>query len=87
MVPFAMEDGGGLGPHARSLLRALAIASLSKERIPPMARRLVDATHPMQVSMWVRLWQKRLSTWLYVFISRHAMRHLCPPTVVGLQYI
>ena len=82
-----MEGGGKLGAHAQALLRALAVAALSKGRIPPMARRLVDAPHPMQVSVWIRMWQHRLSTWLHVALSRHSIRLLCPPTVVGLYYI
>ena len=57
LAPFVMEDGDMLGDHAQALLRALAIAALDKGRIPPMARRLVDAPHPINVSMWVRRWQ------------------------------
>jgi len=87
LVPFAMEDGDRLGVHAQALLRALAIAALSKGRISLVARRLVDAPHPMHVSMWVRRWQQRLSAWLHVALSRHAMRLLCPPTAAGLRYI
>jgi len=54
LVLFAMEDGGRLGAHAEALLRALAIAAISKGRTPPMTRRMMDAPHTMQVSMWVR---------------------------------
>ena len=79
LVPFAMEDGGRLGAHVQALLRALALAALSKGGIPPTARRMVDAPRPMQVSMWDRLWHQRLSSWLHVALSRLAMRFLCPP--------
>jgi hypothetical protein len=87
LVPFAMEDGGMLGAHARVLLRALAIAALSKGRTPPMARSVMDAPHPMHVSMRVRHWQQRLSAWLHLALSRHVMRLLCPAAAAGLQYI
>ena len=86
LVPCAMEDGGRLGAHAQALLRALAASALSKGRIPPMARRMVDAPHSMQVSTWVRLWQQRL-LWLHMALSRHVMRLLSPPTAAGLRYI
>jgi len=51
LVPFAMEDGGRLGAHAQALLRALAIAAIFKGRTPPMVGRMMDAPHPIQISM------------------------------------
>ncbi len=37
LVSFALEDGGRLGAHALTLLRALAIVALDKGRRPPFA--------------------------------------------------
>ena len=78
LVPFALEDGGRLEAHAQALLRALATTTLAKGRIPPFARGTEDMTHPMLVSLWVRRWQQRISAWLHLAISRHAVRLLCP---------
>jgi hypothetical protein len=82
LVPFAIEDGGRLGAHAQALLRSLATAALAKGRAPPFARGVDNITHNMQVSLWVRRWQQRLSAWVHLAISRHTMRLLCP-TVAG----
>ncbi len=38
LVPFALEDGGRLGAHAQTLLRALAITTMTKGRTPPSRR-------------------------------------------------
>ena len=78
LVPFAVEDGGRLGAHAQALLRALATAALSKGRKPPFARGVEEMKHPMLVALWVRRWQQRISSWLHLSISRHAVRLLCP---------
>ena len=77
LVPFALEDGGRLGTHAQALLRVLATTTLAKGRTPPFARGTEDMDHPMLVSLWVRMWQQRVSTWLHLAISRHAVRLLC----------
>ena len=61
LVPFAIEEGGRLGEHAQALMRSLAIAALAKERTPPFAMGVEKLTHNMQISMWVRRWQQRLS--------------------------
>jgi hypothetical protein len=78
LVPFAVEDGGRLGAHAQALLRALATVALAKGRKPPFARGMDEMKHPMLVSLWVRRWQQRVSSWLHLSISRHAVRLLCP---------
>ena len=78
LVPFAIEDGGRLGAHAQALFRSLATTTLTKGRTPPFAKGVELMTHNMLVSLWVRRWQQRLSSWLYLAISRHAMRLLCP---------
>ena len=78
LVPFAIEDGGRLGAHAHAPLRALAIAALSKGRSPPFVKGIENMSRNMLVSLWVRRWQQRLSTWLHLAISRHTLRLLCP---------
>jgi hypothetical protein len=80
LVPFAIEDGGRLGAHALALLRALATAALAKGRTPPFAKGIGELRHNMLVSLWVRRWQQRISTWLHLAISRHTLRLLCPRT-------
>jgi len=79
LAPFAIEDGCRLGSHAQALLRSLATTSLAKGRTPPFAKGVADMTHNMQVTLWVRQWQHyRLSAWVHLSISRHAVRLLCP---------
>jgi hypothetical protein len=78
LVPFAIEDGGRLGAHAQALLRSPATATLTKGRTSPFANGVELMTHNMLVSLWVRRWQQRLSSWLNLAISRHAMRLLFP---------
>ena len=81
LVPFAIEDGGRLGAHAQALLRALATLALARGRTAYFARGVEDMTHPMRVSLWVRRWQHRISSWLHMAISRHGVRLLCPMLV------
>ena len=82
-----MEDGGRLGAHAQTLLRALTTSALSKGRTPSIARRMADAPHPMHVCMWVRLSQQCLFAWIHLALSRHAMRLQCLVVAAWLQYI
>ena len=78
LVPFAIEDGGRLGAHAQALMRALAASAPARGRTPPFARGIEDMYHPMLVSLWVRRWHQRISSWLHLAISRHVVRLLCP---------
>ena len=78
LVPLVIEDGGRLGSHAQALLRSLAASALAKGRTPPFAKGIEEMTHPMLVSLWVRRWQQRISSWLHLAISRHVVRLLCP---------
>jgi len=87
LVPFAIEDGGRLGSHAQALLRALATAALAKGRHPPLARARADLTHSTLVSLWVRRWHQRLSAWLHLSLSHHAMRLLCPAVTSELHHL
>jgi hypothetical protein len=87
LVPFAIEDGGRMGAHAQALLRSLALAALAKGRSPPFARGVDNLTHNMQISLWVRRWQQRLSAWVHLSISRHTMRLLCPAVATRAHYL
>ncbi len=87
LLPFAVEDGGRLGAHAQALLRALATAALSKGRRPPFVKGTDEMQHQMLVSQWVRRWQQRVSSWLHLAISRHAVRLLCPSVAAQLGHI
>ena len=87
LVPFAIEDGGRLGAHAQALLRALATTTLTKGRSPPFAKGTETMTHNMLVSLWVRRWQQRISTWLHLAVSRHALRLLCPQIAAQCGYL
>ena len=87
LIPFAIEDGDSLGAHAHALLRALATTSLAKRRTPPLAKGVEGLPHPMHVSLWVRRWQQRISAWLHIAISRHAVRLLCRTLAPGHQHL
>ena len=87
LVPFAVEDGGRLGAHAQALLRALASTALANGRSPPFARGVDKITHNMQISLWTRRWQQRLSAWVHLSISRHAMRLLCPAVAARVHHL
>ena len=78
LVPFAIEDGGRMGAQAQALMRALATSALAKGRTPPFAKGVEDMTHPMLVSLWIRRWQQRISSWMHLAISHHDVRLLCP---------
>jgi hypothetical protein len=53
-VPFAIEDGGRLGAHALSLLRALTTVAMEKGRRPPLAySKAMAPLAPTLASLWV----------------------------------
>ena len=87
LVPFAIEDGGRLGAHAQALLRSLAAAALAKGRTPPFAMGVERLAYNMQISLWVRRCQQRLSALVHLSISRHAVRLLCPPVAVQHNHL
>ena len=39
LVPFSIEDGGRLGAHALSLLRALVVVAVDNGKTPPFSKR------------------------------------------------
>ncbi len=82
LVPFAVEDGGRLGAHARAFLRTLAERAVRQGRSrPPMCDpsgavvRSDGATH---VSLWVQRWQRHISSWLHLSLSRQLLRLFFP---------
>jgi len=87
LVPFAIEDGGRLGGHAQALLGALATSTMAKGMTPPFARCTADLTYPMQISLWVRRWHQRISSWLHLSLSRHTLRLLCPAATAGFHHL
>jgi len=61
--------------------------ALEKGRRPPFAYHAHAFSPPTLASLWVQRWHQRLSTWLYLAISKHVMRLLCPNIVARLRYI
>ncbi len=85
-VPFAMEDGGKIGAHGRAILRMLAEHAIAKGKLPPMPRHAALPSPPVTVSLWVRRWQQRLSTWLHLTLSHQVLRYLAPSLAAGVCY-
>ncbi len=75
-VPFAMEDGGGLGAHAHATLKLLAKYAVGKGRLPPRARHVAPPLPPATVALWIRRWHHRLSAWLHLTLSRQVLRYV-----------
>ncbi len=83
LAPFAVEDGGRLGAHAHAFLRSLArrvVRGSKRSRSPAHDLggdifRSDGATH---VSLWVQRWQRLISSWLQLSLSRQLLRLLCP---------
>jgi hypothetical protein len=83
LVPFAVEDGGRLGAHAQAFLRALAERAVEQGRRsrPPLrdpTGSVVRGDGATQVSLWVQRWQRHISTWLHISLSRQLLRLFCP---------
>ena len=83
LVPFAVEDGGRLGAHAHAFLRALAERAVEQGRMsrPPVrdpSGSVVRGDGATQVSLWVQRWQRLISTWLHISLSRQLLRLFCP---------
>ena len=84
-VPFAIEDGGRIGAHGQVVMRMLGEHAVAKGKIPPGPKNATPPSSPVAVSLWVRKWQQRLSTWLHLTLSRRDMRYgtLHPPFLRG----
>jgi len=87
LVLFAIEDGIRLGANARVLLTALATVALEKGRRPPFAHHAHAFSIPTLASLWVRRWQRRMSIWLHLAISKHVIRIMCLDLATRLRYI
>jgi hypothetical protein len=87
LVPFAVENGGHLDSHAQALLRPMSTVVIEKSRHPPLAYRAKAPSAPTLASLWVKRWQQRLSSWLYLAVSKYVLRLLCPDTAVRNKYI
>jgi len=87
LIPFVIEDGGRLEAHAIALLRSLAIVALDKGKRPSFAHRaLFGPSSPTLMSLWVKRWQQRISSWLHLAISKHVTRLMCPETIARFMY-
>ncbi len=82
-VPFAVEDGGRLGAHAQAFLRVLAERAVRQGRRshPPMcdpSGAVVRGDGATHVSLWVQRWQRHISSWLHLSLSRQLLRLFSP---------
>ena len=83
LVPLAVEDGGRLGAHAQTFLRTLAERTVRQGRMSRTPYRDLNgdilrsdgATH---VSLWVQRWQRHISTWMHLTLSRQLLGLFCP---------
>ena len=84
MVSFAVEDGGRLGAHAHAFLRSLAERAVRQGRRSRAQARgpggmVLRSDGVTQVSLWVRRWQRHISSWLHLSLSRQLLiRLFCP---------
>ena len=75
LVPFAVEDGGRLGAHAQAFLQTWAERAVGQGRRsrPPLRDlngSVVRGDGATQVSLWVQRWQRHISSWLHISVSR-----------------
>jgi hypothetical protein len=87
LVPFAVEDGGRLGAHAQALLRMLAERAVREGRRsrPPLRDPVGNVARgdgATQVSLWVQRWQRHISAWLHISMSRQLLRLFCTQQAV-----
>jgi hypothetical protein len=83
LVPFAVEDGGRMGAHAHSFLRTLAERNVRhgrKSRLSSLdpSGIVVRGDGATQVSLWVKRWQRHISTRMHLSLSRQLIRLFCP---------
>ncbi len=83
MIIFAVEDGGRLGARAQAFLHTLAERAVRQDRRSRAqlrdpggnVLRNDGATH---VSMWAQRWQRYITSWLHLTLSRQLLRLFCP---------
>ena len=83
LVPFAVEDGGRLGAHAQAFLRTLAERAVrhgrrSRPQMRDPSGTVVRGDGATQVSLWVQRWQRHISSWLHLSLSRQLLRLFFP---------
>ena len=83
LVPFAVEDGGRLGAHAQAFLRTLAERAVSQGRrsrpaLCDPSGTILRGDGATQVSLWVQRWQRHISAWLHLCLSRQLLRLFIP---------
>ena len=83
LVPFAVEDGGRLGAHAQAFLRTLAERTIRQGRksrpssLDPSGI-VVHGAGATHMSLWIKRWQRHISTCLHLSLSRQLLRLFCP---------
>ena len=83
LVLFAVEDGGRLGAHAQAFLCTLAERAIRQGRrshaqLRDPGRDVLRNDGATQVSLWVQRWQRHISSWMYLSLTRQLMRLFCP---------
>ena len=86
-MPFALEDSGRIGAHAKALLRSIATLVTETERRPPLSYIYSSSSAPTLASLWVQRWQQRLSTKLHFALSKQVLRIVCPDADARQSYI
>ena len=86
LVPFAVEDGGRLGAHAHAFLHTLAERAVrqgrrSRAQLRDLGGNVLRSDGATQVSLWVQRWQRHISSWLHLSLSRQLLRLFCPQQV------
>jgi hypothetical protein len=83
LVPFAIEDGVRLGAHAQAFLHTLAkrvVRHGRRSRAPSSdpSGSVLRSDRATQVSLWVQWWQRHISSWLHLSLSRQLLRLFRP---------
>jgi len=75
-----------IGAHGQAVLRMLVEHAVANGKLPPGPRNAAPPSPPVAVSLWVRMWQQRLATWLHITLSRQVLRYLAPSVDAGACY-
>jgi len=83
LIPFPVEDGWGLGAHAQAFLRILAERAVrsgrrSRAQLWDPGGNVSSGDGATQVPLWVQRWQRHISSWLHLSLSRQLLRLFCP---------
>jgi hypothetical protein len=82
-VSFAVEDGGRLEAHAQSFFRCLVVRVVRQGRRSRTPSRdssgaILRIDGATQVILLVQRWQRHISTWLHLTLSRQLLGLFCP---------